>query len=119
MQGLDPLIAKFDRLAEQITEAKQELPKQLVEWQRVDMRRQYPNIAASESGDDTIASTEIWPRSRMQQARPHKAAPAQAGPRVYLGGGRVHSARPILRQELYQKLVERMTELVRKAMKWP
>jgi hypothetical protein len=122
VQGLDALLGKFDRLTKQIDDAKQEMPRQLMEWQREDMGRHYPNMQVGSLSGETIAMTSIWPRSRTydQQHRRDRRGIKRSGPRQYTVGGRsVRSGRPILRIALYHKLVERMTELIGKAMKWP
>jgi len=125
VQGVDPLIAKLDRLTKQIEVAEEEMPRELVTWQREDMHRKFPNMQAGQAGDETTALTSIWPRSRL--IKPREKQPRLTGgprlkkaPRVALpGSGRVHSTRPVLRPELYDRLVARMTELIGKAMQWP
>jgi hypothetical protein len=118
VQGLDSLIGKFDRLTRQIELAKEEMPREFVTWQRDDMKRRYPNMQTGQGGDTTTAITSIWPRSRAYDEK-LRVRPKRAGPRRYSPRRIVHSTRPVLRRELYLKLVQRMTELVGKAMKWP
>ena len=118
VQGLDPLIAKIDRLPRQIEVAKEEMPRQLMTWQRDDMKRRYPNMQTGQGGDETTATTSIWPRSRTYDEK-LRVRPKRTGPRRYSPRRVVHSMRPVLRPELYLKLVQRMTELLGKAMKWP
>lgn len=119
VHGADELVAKLDRYTKQIEdEGKDGLPDEVLEWQREDMKRKYPNQQTGQlgNGTETFVLTTIWPRSRTyvrkSGSRPKKFAPRFSGPR------RVASGRPILRQELYDKLMERGRELLRKAMQW-
>lgn len=125
VEGADELLKKFGTFGKQLDELHKQMPEELVEWQRADMRRKYPNIKVSEEKDETTAETDIWPRSRNEQAgsgftRPKR--PVVAAPKRYRakGAGRPPpSTRPILRTELFTKLVDRMTKLLAEAMKWP
>jgi hypothetical protein len=125
VEGVNELLKKFDAFGKQLDELHKQMPEELVEWQRTDMRRKYPNIEVSSDGDETTAETDIWPRSRNEQAgsgfrRPK--LPVIAAPKRYRlrGAGRTPpSTRPMLRTELFSKLVDRMTKLIGKAMKWP
>ncbi len=125
VEGADALLKKFDTFGKQLDELHKQMPEELVDWQRTDMRRKYPNIEVSGDKDETTAETDIWPRSRNEQAgsgfaRPNR--PVVAVPKQYRlrGAGRQPpSTRPILRTELFKKLVDRMTKLVGEAMKWP
>lgn len=119
VHGVDPLIAKLDRLSRQIELAKEEMPREFIDWQRTDMRRRYPTMQTGQTGNDTTVMTSIWPRSRQVVQRRQSATQPKrrAGPRMV--GPRHHSMRPILRVELYDKLKARMTELIWKALKWP
>jgi hypothetical protein len=119
VEGADALIDKLDQFAKQISDAEREMPEQLMEWQRDDMRRKFPTVQTNQGGNETVAQTSIWPRSRTPERRQLRAGPKQARPRVYAPRTMVRSTRPILRIELYRKLVERMTALIVKAMKWP
>jgi hypothetical protein len=126
VEGLEALSKKFDELDEQIKALQTEVPDELTAWQREDMHRRYPNTEANTTGGLIEASTEIWPRSRLEVAggpkriRPHRPAPKVYRPKGIAGPGRPPpSTRPILRQPLYDKFHERMVNLVGKAMKWP
>jgi hypothetical protein len=141
IDGVDQLLKKIDTFGKQLDELQTTMPEALVAWQRDDMKRKSPNMTVETSGDETAASTEIWPHSRLEaqeeQARRHALglkqggpatiAPKQPGPARFApkqhrirGGGPVpRSRRPILREELKQKLHDRMLTLMTKAMKWP
>jgi hypothetical protein len=126
VEGLDALLKNFDTFGKQLEELHKQVPAELVEWQRVDMRRQYPNITVDQSTTSVEATTMIWPRSRLEQqpgfARPRAAKARRfTGPKQVMpkGAGRVASTRPILRTELFTKLIERMGRICSEAMKWP
>ncbi|MCP3471417.1 hypothetical protein NLM33_18745 [Bradyrhizobium sp. CCGUVB1N3] len=125
VEGVSELLKNFDTFGKQLDELHKQAPEELVDWQRTDMRRKYPNITVSQDQDETTSETDIWPRSRNEQPgsgfrRPRR--PALAAPKQYRakGAGRAPpSTRPILRTELFTKLVDRMTRLLTEAMKWP
>ena len=124
VEGLDELLKKFETFDKQVEDLHKEVPQQLVEWQTEDMRRKYPNIKVDEPEESVEASTEIWPRSRLElepgfkRPRPTvKKGPTMA--RIKGVGRPPPSTRPLLRTELFTKLVDRMTRAVNEAMKWP
>jgi hypothetical protein len=124
LEGLDNLLKKFDAFGKQVEGLHKGVPQQLVEWQTEDMRRKYPNIKVDETQQSIEAATEIWPRSRLELAPGFKRSrpPVKKGPTMarLKGAGRPPpSTRPLLRTELFTKLVDRMTRLVAEAMKWP
>ena len=94
VEGLEALSKKFDELDEQIKALQTEVPDELTAWQREDMHRRYPNTEANTTGGLIEASTEIWPRSRLEVAggpkriRPHRlgddAIAGQLIPAAYL-----------------------------------
>jgi hypothetical protein len=137
VDGVDALLKKLDTFGKQVEALRESMPQELLDWQREDMRRKFPNIKVDSSGNQTAASTEIWPHSRLEtqeeQARRQGLGPKQRGParavpkqhRVVHAAPKLHrgpvprSTRPILRQELEQKLHDRMIRLATEAMKWP
>jgi hypothetical protein len=124
IEGLEPLLKKFETFDKQIEELHKEVPQQLVEWQTEDMRRKYPNVKVDETPQSVEATTEIWPRSRLEQEQGFKRPRpiVKQGPTItrLKGAGRPPaSTRPILRTELFTKLVDRMTKLLGEATKWP
>jgi hypothetical protein len=125
LEGLDALAKKFETLEKQIEDLHKKVPEQLFEWQRVDMRRQYPNMQVDETPQTVQATTEVWPRSRLEQEpgyqRPKRVVvvtkPKRYAPK---GMGRPPlSVRPILREELERKLAERLDAVGKEAIKWP
>ena len=124
VEGLDELLKKFETFDKQVEDLHKEVPQQLVEWQTEDMRRKYPNIKVDETQQSVEAATEIWPRSRLELAPGFKRSrpPVKKGPtmaRIKGVGRPPPSTRPLLRTELFTKLVDRMTRAVNEAMKWP
>ena len=124
VEGLDELLKKFETFDKQVEDLHKEVPQQMVEWQTEDMRRKYPNIKVDETEESVEASTEIWPRSRLElepgfkRPRPTvKKGPTMA--RIKGVGRPPPLTRPLLRTELFTKLVDRMTRAVNEAMKWP
>lgn len=120
IDGIAPLLEKFDKLSKKVEALHRAVPEQLVAWQREDMRRKYPNMTESTSGTETSATTLIWPRSRQPSKDRHHRR--QQGPKQYRPAKRgpvVRSNRPILREELKEQLQDRMTKLTAEATKWP
>jgi len=125
VEGVGELLKKFETFDKQILDLHKQMPQQLVEWQTEDMRRRYPNIQVDETPESVEATTNVWPRSRLEQqpgfkrpARPVvKKGPTMA--RLKGAGRPPPSTRPILRTALFTKLVDRMTKLLSEAMKWP
>lgn len=96
---------------------------ELLAWQVEDMHRQYPNI----DSDQEYVSwfTQIWPRSRtydqthrvqgrgMRRASRRRTPTLATTPRLARG-----ASRPILRPELFNMLVQRMTDLLGERLSW-
>jgi hypothetical protein len=120
-EGVDPLVAKFDKLAAQVEALHHDMPDELTAWQVEDMRRKYPNIAVTQAPHQTTAETDIWPRSRQEGNRKQRRAAFKQPKRYRLSGNRVvrSARRAILRPELFAKLQQRMSALIKKAMAWP
>ena len=123
VEGVEDFQKKIEATAKQVEELHKKVPQQLVEWQTEDMRRRYPNIQVDETPESVEATTDVWPRSRLEQesgfkrpARPVvKKGPTMA--RLKGAGRPPPSTRPILRTEMFTKLVDRMNALL-EAIKW-
>ena len=123
VEGVGELLKKFETFDKQILDLHKQMPQQLVEWQTEDMRRRYPNIQVDETPESVEATTNVWPRSRLEQepgfkrpARPVvKKGPTMA--RLKGAGRPPPSTRPILRTALFTKLVDRMNALL-EAITW-
>jgi hypothetical protein len=121
-EGTEELQKKFEAMAEKVKALHKEVPKELVEWQTDDMRRKYPNIQIDETPESVEATTEIWPRSRLELEPSYKRLrpKVKKGPTLIRakGVGRPPpSTRPVLRTELFTKLVDRMNKLL-EAITW-
>ena len=121
-EGLEQITATLDSMVKQIDQlGKSDMADELTAWQSEDMRRRYPN---TKQEDDKTVSTEIWPRSRLSDD-PSKRRQWKPVRRVYAaprtgtaGGTPVHSTRPVLREELFTMLVERMDALLSRVLEW-
>ena len=97
---------------------------ELLDWQTEDMHRHYPNI----DSDQEYVSwfTQIWPRSRtydeahrvhgrvMRMSSRRSRTPRLATvPRLARG-----AKRPILRPALFNRLVQRMSDLLGERLSW-
>lgn len=111
------------RMQNQIRDVGHEIiPGQLTAWQTEDMHRHFPN---TEQPDYVSAETTIYPRSRTYEqthrgrsfkpSRPMSPRPRLIGAAKPGAGG---SNRPILRPALFDKLVERMSEMLSVNLKW-
>ena len=121
-EGVEELQKKFETTTEKVKDLHKQVPRELVEWQTDDMRRQYPNIKIDETTESVEASTEIWPRSRLEAEPGFKRLrpTVKRGPKLLRpkGAGRPpRSTRPLLRTELFTKLVDRMNALL-EAITW-
>ena len=133
LDGVDQLLRNLDTFGKQIEALHKAVPQELLDWQRDDMRRKFPTVDVDASETETAASTEIWPRSRIDEGHHPSGGPKQhaigrAAPRQHRinrappkqrGGPVPRSNRPILREELVQRLHDRMLKLASEAMKWP
>jgi hypothetical protein len=103
-----------DRLGAMLTnikEAQHRLDSEMLDWQAQDMRRKRPFLV--KESDPTSVATKIWSRSRLDlMKRRWTWAKENKGRR------RRQSARPILRQILVVKLVERMKGMLKETLKW-
>jgi hypothetical protein len=127
VEGGDDIARKLDAEIAKLASLHQVIPEEMVNWQREDMHRRFPNIEV----EGTTATTKIWPRSRLPAEHHHKgpnkpgpkglAGPKLAAPKTHTkGGGRPsHSTRPILRPQLEARLFDRIISVVEETLKWP
>jgi hypothetical protein len=112
------VIETLESMEKQLEEFPTYMAQTLTEWQTEDMHRRYPNIKVT----DQYVETDIWPTSRtaMQDTRRarqiSRAHATQSKPTFVRVKG--PSNRPILRPELYDKLVKRMEECMGKYIEW-
>jgi hypothetical protein len=113
LDGMDAVDRRLQMMIDRCAHAGALIAAELEAWQVEDMRRRYPNI---QRPDQNTAVTLIWPRSRVVQ-RPEKhrrAAVIARARRVRSGGRRLpYSTRPILRDELFDKLSDRMAAMLK------
>ena len=118
-------MSRFSDMQDNIREfGHSDIHDELIDWQVEDMHRQFPNI----DSDQEYVSwfTQIWPRSRtwdqthrggarlLSSKRTRRKPSLAATPRIARGG----SKRPILRPALFNRLVQRMTELMGERLSW-
>jgi hypothetical protein len=111
------LIARLEDMSKKLEEFPKQMADELTAWQTEDMRRRYPNTETEENA----VSTEIWPTSRVverDQKKINKIIKARKSSNMIGTVKRSGSTRPILRPELYDKLVARMDELMAKDLTW-
>jgi hypothetical protein len=111
------LEATLDSMLEQLKLFPDDMASELTEWQTKDMRRRYPN---TEIKGDSV-ETDVWPTSRLQEQDRTKIRAAMKRGVIRKKPGSVRggsSTRPILRTELYEKLVARMTDLMEERLSW-
>jgi hypothetical protein len=114
----DALLGKFNALEKRIDELpKSTVPEELTAWQKEDMNRQWPNTEMASDG----AATNVWSRSRLELKGEQRPRPKR---RIYTRRAQMPSkrpgpsSRPILRDVLKQKLIDRMCALLRKTTQW-
>jgi hypothetical protein len=111
------LVETLNSMEAQLKNFPTDMGQELTDWQTEDMNRRYPNTTV----DETSASTEIWPTSRLNDQKRIVAALRSRGKKVAQPVARVKGAgsqRPILREELYEKLVTRMDKLMSEKLSW-
>jgi hypothetical protein len=109
-------------IQQEIAKLPDTFAEELTSWQREDMHRKWPN---TERPDAMTAETDIWPHSRLELAglykhstgrpigRPPGSGTVRRGHQAqHAAGGRVHSTRPILRPELWDRLMDRFDKLL-------
>ena len=123
MENVDGLVKSLDDMTKQLDAIPQEMYVELDEWQTDDVhfRRPYTKMV-----DDHTVETLIWPRHhRRPKARhhsrargrksmrlTHKQAKAIAQKRVQSRARAISSQRPLLREFLFEKLIDRMNTLL-------
>jgi hypothetical protein len=105
----------LEKMQEQLENFPKDMGEELTKWQTDDMRRRFPNTTV----DDQSATTDIWPTSRLtERDRSKIKATLKASGKPVTHGVRVKTNRPILREELYEKLKARMDKLLSEKLSW-
>lgn len=114
----DACLKQFDTVIKNVADLAQETTTTFVAWQSEDMHRKFPKV----EGDGLSVSTTIYPRSQL--ARPskdkgrHRARSVRQRSIVAASRPSQGNPKPILRPELYEKLKDRMVEMVKEAFTW-
>jgi hypothetical protein len=87
------------------------------------MHRKYPETQVVEQGSDQVdAQTTIYPRSRTyEQTHPHRGHAVAKKKPVLSSMPRLKTStlrHPILRSELFDKLLSRMSAMLSEKIKW-
>jgi hypothetical protein len=104
-------------LDQQVVRVKEELPlripEELLLWQMEDMNRKHPRVYEQEDSWFTL----IYPRSRLSGRGPvRKKLPGRR--KVIRPLPRAPGTRPILREQLFDKLVGRVIEMLQYTVVW-
>ena len=95
------------------------IPDELTTWQIEDMHRHFPNVDTDQEYVSWF--TLIWPRSRTYEKKHHAGYQRRSPKRLsalprLIGGAK--GQRPILRQGLFNRLSQRMEEMLATRLKW-
>jgi hypothetical protein len=108
----DGALKQFDALLKNLADLETETSTTLFNWQAEDMHRHFPKV----DGSGLSVSTTIYPRSRLPRKK--LAGGKSTRRRARIAAGRPTSHRPILRPELFEKLKERMMNMLKEAATW-
>jgi len=105
------LLKQFEDVQKRVTELDAKLPEVFLDWQREDMKRQFPKV---DEHKGLSVTTLVYPRSR--KSRPYR--PVGKGTKRKPQRRVVGVHRPILRPVLVEQLFDRMKEMCREAIEW-
>jgi hypothetical protein len=112
----DATLKQFDELTKNIAGLEQETTTTFLAWQSEDMHRKFPKV----EGSGLSVATTIYPRSQLRRTKNLTGGKSVRRRSVIAAGrpapGGTH--RPILRPELFDKLKERMIDMVKEAFTW-
>ena len=112
----DACLKQFDQVIKNVADLQTETTTTFIAWQTEDMHRKFPKV----DGEGLSVSTEIFPRSQLK--RPKSLTPRKSiRRRAVIAAGRAApggTKRPVLRPELFDKLKDRMVEMVKEAFTW-
>ena len=124
IDGLDAVQRKIDDMAHKIGEIKRnDLGDELAEWQEQDMNRSKAYVKRVRRG----VMTTVRPHSRFEMLASRRyqrrmlrriKTGTRAAARAWMEFQARTSMRPILRAQLKERLVERMTNLLREKLRW-
>ena len=109
-------LKQFDELIKNLAALDGKTAETFAAWQSEDMHRKFPKV----DGSGLSVSTEIFPRSQLPR-RKNLAGGKSVRRRSIIAAGRPNASgqhKPILRPELYDKLKERMIDMVKAACTW-
>ena len=112
----DGALKQLDGLMKNLADLETETSVEFFNWQAEDMHRHFPKV----DGSGLSVSTSIYPRSQLRRQKKITGGKSVRRRPVIAAGRAVRagSHRPILRPELFDKLKERMIEMVKAVTKW-
>ena len=113
----DECLKQFDQVIKNVADLSQnQLTTTFTAWQSEDMHRKFPKV----DGSGAAVSTEIFPRSQLVRPNKDKGRRRSIRQRSIVAASRPSpgNAKPILRPELYDKLKDRMVEMVKETFTW-
>jgi hypothetical protein len=124
----DPVEKTIDAMSDCLKKFPDSMDTELYNWQAEDMKRRQP---VTQRPDAQTTMTTIWPRGRVFQTGQHHRLPTGRPVGRPVGSRTVFrnrvkitsqqkalSARPILRQDLEDKLIDRMVNLMSTTLVW-
>lgn len=119
----EDILATVDSMLDQLSGFTNEITKEFLHWQAEDMRRKEPDATQEDKDVYTIitprSTVHNRPQSQRAQRTPGTLYRRQRKPiTVQQVSNKPRSTRPILRQELFERLEERMLALMKKDLGW-
>jgi hypothetical protein len=109
-----PMLARVDNMLADVEGFYGEIFIDFVAWQEQDMKRTFPSITPDPP--DSV-HTMIYPRSRALKWR-RRGKRLRKGSRIVRPKPQRGAQRPILRPELFDRLQDRMGQLLIDKVKW-
>jgi hypothetical protein len=103
---------QFSEMTNSLAEFEHEMRQEFITWQSDDMNRKRPQASETPNGVETI----VFPRSNRPRLGYYRYRP---GKKLLLKRPPIKGQRqPILRPILYERLCERMRELMSRELSW-
>lgn len=114
----DACLKQFDQVIKNVADLATETTTTFTAWQGEDMHRKFPKV----DGGGLSVSTTIYPRSQLKRTgndkSRHRVRSIRQRSIVAASRPSPGNPKPILRPELYEKLKDRMVEMVKEAFTW-
>jgi hypothetical protein len=111
------ILSRIEQVQENIEILTHTLPEEFTAWQKEDMNRRRPWTGTR--GAKNRALTIIWPGGwHKRKARERKRRRRKKGQPIVERRNPRPRTKPILRQVLFERLVERMGEWMKRTFEW-